>query len=361
MRKILTVLLVLVVAAVMTLSGCGEKESEESPVTYEIAMVTDTASIEDGAFNEAVWDGIEDFVDENPVSYKAYLTTEDTTDAYLRTVKEAIDGGAKLVIASGSTFSNTIYQAQSEYPEVSFVLIDGCPQDADGTDGEIRKNTAAVTFAEEQAGYLAGYAAVCDGYKKLGFIGGKELLPVQRFGWGFIQGADEAARERSISGIEVRFGYAGTFDADSQTEKLAEDCYAKGTEVIFACAGGSNRSIMKAAEKNKGKVIGVDVDQSDESDTVLVSAVKNLDVAVSDILWEYYGDDAFAGGQQIQLTAENGGVGLSMDASRMKHFSKTDYEEIFKKLADKTLTPQSEGIKSPTDLASGRVKVDLIK
>ncbi|MCI7300551.1 BMP family ABC transporter substrate-binding protein [Ihubacter massiliensis] len=350
------------IAALMVagLAGCGKK-AEEKPVTYEIAMVTDTNSIQDGAFNQAVWDGIEDFVEEKPVSYKAYLTTEDTTDGYLRAVKDAVDGGAKIIIAAGSAFGNTIDQAQSEYPQVSFALIDGRPQDGEGNDAEVRKNTTAITFAEEQAGYLAGYAAVKEGYKKLGFLGGKEEPPVQRFGYGFIQGADDAAKESSLAGIQVCYGYTGTFNEDEAVQSQAAAWYEKGTEVIFAGAGAAGRSIMKAAEEKHGRVIGVDLDQSKDSKTVIFSAVKNIRPAISDILWEYYEDNEFAGGKVIVLDAKTQGVGLAMNPSTMNKFSSDDYDQLYKKLADGAVTVKREDIKDAGALATDRVNVKIEK
>ncbi len=47
----------------------------------------------------------------------------------------------------------------------------------------------------KKLGYLAGYAAVKDGYTKLGFMGGMAVPAVVRFGYGFVQGAEMAATE----------------------------------------------------------------------------------------------------------------------------------------------------------------------
>ena len=39
---------------------------------------------------------------------------------------------------------------------------------------------------------MAGYAAVKLGYKHLGFLGGMKVPAVTRFGYGYVQGANEA-------------------------------------------------------------------------------------------------------------------------------------------------------------------------
>lgn len=336
-------------------SACGAGEPEEQ-VPYEIAMLSNTGSIEDGSFNQSVWRGIEAFVEEEPVSYKSYLTTEDSTDAFLRTIHEAVEGGAHIIIAAGSTFGEAIFQAQEEYPEISFVLMDGQPQGQDPSDIVVDKNTVAVLFAEEQAGFLAGYGAVKEDYRNLGFMGGKELDSVKRFGYGFIQGAQKAAEEQGAE-VQLRYTYTGTFSRNEAVEQKAADWYAGGTEVIFACAGDAGKSVMKAAEAKGGNVIGVDTDQSEQSETVLVSAVKNLDESVGDILRTYYCEDEFAGGQTIRLNAENLGIGLSMASSRMKNFTDRDYDEIFRALAEGEITVKGDDAESIKELDAGRVTV----
>lgn len=347
-----TLLICLLAVAV---AACGAREPEEQ-VLYEIAMLSNTGSIEDGSFNQSVWRGIEAFVEEEPVSYKSYLTTEDSTDAFLRTIDEAIDGGAKIIIAAGAAFAEAIYQAQEEYPEISFVLMDGQPEGKDSSDIVVDKNTVAILFAEEQAGFLAGYGAVKEGYRSLGFMGGKELASVKRFGYGFIQGAEKAAEEQGAE-IQLRYTYLGTFSRDKEVEQKAADWYEDGTEVIFACAGDAGKSVMKGAEAKSGKVIGVDTDQSQQSETVLISAVKNLDESVGDILRTYYCENEFAGGQTIRLSAENLGIGLSMDSSRMQNFTERDYDEIFRALAEGEITVKGDEVASIKELNAGRVEV----
>lgn len=352
-------LVCLIAAAAVILGACGEKEQEE-PILYEIAMLSNTSSVEDGSFNQTVWQGIESFVEEEPVSYKSYMTAEDSTDAFLRTIDEAIEGGAKIIIAAGSTFEEAIYEAQEEYPEVSFVLLDGEPKSGQSGDTAVGKNTVAVLFAEEQAGFLAGYAAVKEGCRQLGFMGGKELPPVQRFGYGFVQGAQQAAKETGVD-AEVRYMYSGTFSRSEEVEQQAARWYAKGTEIIFACAGDAGKSVMKAAERKNGKVIGVDTDQSGDSETVLFSAVKNLDESVGDILTTYYCENEFAGGQTIRLNAENAGIGLCLAEGRLHNFTARQYDEILRQLSEGRIQVKGDEIKDVRELETEHIRIKTEK
>ncbi len=350
----------LIVAALAFITACSP-QGEDKSVDYEIALIANADSIEDGSFNKAVWSGIESFVEEEPVSYKSYLATEDTTDAHLRIIDEAVKAGGKVIITTGPTFGNAVSEAQEEYPQVCFIMVDGQPQEEDGTSAAIDKNTLSLLFADEQAGYLAGYAAVKEGYRNLGFVGGRAYDSVRKFGYGFIQGADEAAKEISAKDIVLRYVYMDTFEQDENVEELSAGWYKKGTEVIFACAGGAGTSVMKAAEQAQGSVIGVDTDQSQESETVIVSAVKNLSESISEILATYYGADEFAGGQAILLSAETGGIGLSMESSRMKHFTDRDYDEVYRTLVEQQVAIKCEGIKDAKALETDRVTVELVE
>ncbi|MDR1664132.1 MAG: BMP family ABC transporter substrate-binding protein, partial [Clostridiales bacterium] len=110
-----------------------------------------------------------------------------------------------------------------------------------------------------------------------------------------------------------------------------------GVEVIFACGGAVGFSVMAAAEASGAKVIGVDVDQSGESDTVITSAMKGLQASVYDCVKAFY-DGEFPGGQHLVFTAENDGVGLPMSTSKFNTFSQADYDAIYAKLASNSIT-----------------------
>lgn len=330
MKKIVAVLLVLVLVFSLAACGGGETETPE-PTTYDIAMITDVGTIDDKSFNQGTWEGVVAYAEENGVSHKYYKPTEQSTDAYLAAIQLAVEGGAKVVVTPGFLFEEPIYLAQELYPEVNFILIDGTPHNADYSDFRTDPNTVGIFFAEEQSGYLAGYAAVKDGYTKLGFMGGMAVPAVVRFGYGFVQGAEDAAKELGLTSVDVKYHYTGGFDATPEVQTLATSWYAEGTEVIFACGGAVGFSVMSAAEASDGKVIGVDVDQSAESETVITSATKGLAAAVQEALAEYYAG-SFPGGETLTLGADMDGVALPMESSKFTTFSQADYDALYAKL-----------------------------
>jgi basic membrane protein A len=336
MKKLLSVMLVSVLLLGMTaLTGCGSKDTGTS--TYEIGMITDLGTIDDKSFNQGTWEGIVAYAEKNNITHKYYKPTEQSTDAYLAAIQLAVQGGAKVIVTPGYLFEEPIYKAQDLYPNVKFILIDGTPHNADYSNYKTASNTVGITFAEEQSGYLAGYAAVKDGYTKLGFMGGMAVPAVIRFGYGFVQGADAAAKEMGVSGIDIKYHYTGGFDATPEVQTLAASWYAEGTQVIFACGGSVGNSVMSAAEASKAKVIGVDVDQSPESATIITSAMKGLAAAVQATLEQYYAGK-FPGGQNLVFAADKNGVGLPMITSKFTKFTKAEYDAVFAKMAKNEIT-----------------------
>lgn len=320
---------------------------------YDLALITDLGTIDDKSFNQGSWDGLKDYAVKHKISYKYYQPTEKSTVAYLAAIELAVKGGAKLVVTPGFLFEEAVFLAQKSHPNTRFVLVDSIPR----KDGEsfIAKNTVGITYAEQEAGFLAGYAAVKDGMTKLGFMGGMAVPAVIRYGHGFVQGAEYAAQELGIKSVSIRYHYTGGFDANPEVQTLAASWYRSGTEVIFGCGGAVGNSVMAAAEATKtGKVIGVDIDQSVESPTVITSAMKNLGSSVYKLIEQHYAGK-FPGGGHIIFNAANGGVKLPMKTSKFKTFSQTDYDKIYAKLV-------SGGIKinSSIDIGANKLGTKIV-
>ncbi|MCR4739981.1 MAG: BMP family ABC transporter substrate-binding protein [Lachnospiraceae bacterium] len=325
--------LISIMTCLILLTGCGGQKAE-------IAMITDLGTINDGSFNQGTYSGVERYAGETGRSFTYYQPEDASEEAYVKSIKKAIKNDAKIIVLPGEIFEEAVYDVQKAYPKVNFVLIDGVPHDADYKDNTIGTNTRAVVFADEQAGFLAGYAAVRDGYTALGFLGGNPQDPVIRYGYGFVQGADYAAIELGVP-VRINYCYGMTFLESEDMKNLAGSWYDQGTQIIFACGGAMNRSVMKAAEEKGGRVIGVDVDQSRDSETVVTSAMKELGNAAYQGLKDYY-DGNFNGGNVITMNAANNGVGLPIDTSRFVNFTEGDYNAIYSQLVDEKLVPYAD-------------------
>lgn len=331
MKKITKVLLAVVLMT--SLVACQNKEgSQGNDKGAEIALITDVGTIDDGSFNEGSFNGVKAYGEEHGVTYDYYRPIKDETEAYYEEIVKAIeDGGAKVVVTPGFLFAQAVQKAQHEFPDVHFVFVDGVPATID-EEQDLADNTYSILYEEQQAGFLAGYAAVKDGYRKLGFIGGLKIPAVERFGIGFVYGAELAAQELGET-VEMHYNYSGKFEAAPEVKTLAAGWYAGGTEIIFTASGGANASVFAAAEETDGKVIGVDVDQYGDSETVVTSALKELELSVYEALEAHYKGE-FPGGTIYSYGVEDDGIGLSDKFDRFENFTKDDYEEIYSRLKE---------------------------
>ena len=277
MKKFLSMMMALAMLVACCTCAVGSAKADAGVIT-KVALVTDVGTIDDESFNQACWQGVEAWCKANNIEYTYYQPTEDSTDARVLSVAQAVNEGANVVVMPGYLFGATVLTVQDEFPDVYFIAVDGAAGDLTldySTFYDPSANVACMTFSEEQAGFLAGYAAVKEGYTKLGFLGGMAVPAVIRYGYGFVQGADAAAKEMDVK-VEMNYTYGGQFNGSPEITAKMEGWYQKGTEIVFACGGGIYTSALEAAEKNGGKVIGVDVDQSYISKLIVTSAMKQL-------------------------------------------------------------------------------------
>lgn len=373
MKKFLAMILALVMA--LSLVACGDKKddpktddnqgdnTEVTEITnadeiademtsedgkYEIAFVTDVGQLKDKSFNQGTFDGVKLYAANNGLSYKYYqpangdqATDDDRYDA----MKAAAEGGAKVIVAAGFMQATALTKAAAEFTDVKFVFVD---RDSAVTleDGTALKNVLGICFQEEQCGYLAGYAVVKEGYTKLGFTGGGggDNPACCRYGYGFVQGASAAAAEMGVK-VEMNYSwlYGASFSASTELQTMASGWYENGTEVIFACGGNMFQSVAAAAAANDGAVVGVDVDQSSQSDTVITSAMKGLSASVQWACGKVY-DGSFdeIGGTFVTLGAKDNAVGLPTATWSLTKWTVDDYNAMLAKMADGSLVVDND-------------------
>ena len=359
-RRFLTVAGAATAAAALT--ACGGSDSSSAAISggtdaaashsdagiQQVALCCNVGSVDDESFNQPCWEAIEAYMGENCQYYN--LSTEGTQEERETVIRQAVNDGADVVVCVSYQYGETMAWAAERYPDVKFIAVDVNKNDI-GTD-EVPENCYCFTFKEEQAGYLAGYAVVKDGYSKLGFLGGTAVPGVIRYGYGYVQGADAAAQELGQN-VEISYFYAGQFYGDANITSRMEGWYTSGTEIVFACGGGIYTSAVEAALKDNGYVIGVDVDQNyigakgvEEGtyayNPFVTSAMKNLSVALHDSLSKIDAGewDALAGTEANFGLEEGDYVGLPTDEDswNFKTFTVEDYEAVKEKIASGEIT-----------------------
>ena len=381
--------LVLASAMVASLVGCGSSAETETPSAAEtttteaatteaaatdaatteaaateaattdnsdkkIAMITDSGDITDESFNQITWETCVAYGEANGIETQYYKPAEDTDEERINAVDLAVAEGATVVVMPGYLFGPAIAEEQDLYPDVTFIAVDVTEGDIVNLAGEnvaLGSNVYICSFQEEQAGYLAGYAAVKDGYTSLGFLGGIAVPAVIRYGFGYIQGINAAAEEMGVD-VDVKYYYGGQFYGDDAITARMEGWYADGTQVVFACGGGIYTSAVDAAAQYNGKVIGVDVDQFPKiGDACITSAMKGLGSAVEAALDAYTsGNWSSIGGKSEQLGLTQGDyLGLpTADASwGFKTFTKDEYETVLNGIKDGSITVSNDTENQP--------------
>ena len=334
------------------LVGCGGG--------IDMALITDTGTIHDGSFNQGAYEGMVRYAQETDKEYKVYEPAASSKSELLKSIKQAVSDGADVIICPGVLFEEAVYTAQKKYKNVEFIIIDGEPHDSSYNNYDVRDNTMPILFSEEQAGFLAGYAAVRDNNTELGFLGGMNQDSVIKYGYGFVQGADYAAIEMGVD-VNIKYCYTNTFLESEEAKSLAERLYMHGTSVIFACGGSMGKSVIAAAEITGGKVIGVDSDQSGISKTVITSAKKSLANAVYTGVSNYY-DETLIGGTVYRMDAANDGISLEMEQSRFDTFSEVEYDAIYAQLVSGRIVPYaSSNYGNCSDLELVNTTVDFLE
>ncbi len=286
-------------------SDGGGEEASGSDIS--LAMITDSGDITDQSFNQTTYEACKVWAEANGVDFTYYKPDSDSDEARNASVDQAVAGGANVIMMPGYMFAAAVVAQSDLYPDVKFVALDVSagdicekgvgegydynPDNWDVTEYYNTDNVYCCTYQEEISGYMAGYAAVKLGYKHLGFLGGMSVPAVTRFGYGYVQGINDAAKELGIAGeVEVEYVCGGQFYGDADITGAMDTWYGtKGVEVVFACGGGIFTSAAEAAVKTGGKVIGVDsdqapiIDQTQEGLTV-TSAMKGLSTTVNTVL-----------------------------------------------------------------------------
>ena len=331
-------------------SAAASSAAEGGEKIVKVALTCDTGTIDDESFNQACWTAVSGYMGDN---CQYYIPEADASDEDRETmIRQAVNDGADVIVCVGYLYGASLAWAADQYPDVKFIAVDVTQGDI-GTD-TIPANCYCITFKEEQAGYLAGYAIAKDGKTKLGFLGGMAVPAVIRYGYGFVQGADAAAQELGQN-VEINYFYGGQFYGDANITSRMEGWYSNGTQVVFACGGGIYTSAVEAALKSKAYVVGVDVDQhyigekavaENGYNPFVTSAMKGLKEATVSALGNFFdGTWADIGGKVETLNLQAGDyVGLpTAEASwGFKTFTMDEYNKLIEDIRSGALTVSAE-------------------
>jgi len=337
-KKISACLMAVLLLAVFTV-GCSNNDAD-----LKIGMVTDTGSVEDSSYNQATWAGVVKAGQVLQLETQWAAPAELTDAAYLAAITGLYEDGCNLIVTPGYLFTDAVQSAREQYPDCRFICIDSTPE-------AMTENTVSVTFAEHQAGFLAGAAAALQLQEgEFGAVLGMEIPSVQRYNYGFQQGVRYAnqALGTNITLKEENFIYAGAFDNFTLGQQFAAQLYDKGVKCIFVSAGNTGSGVITEAKTRCANgtevwVIGSDVDQisagifEGNSSIILTSAIKRFADAAYNMIQSAVDDD-FPAGKTVVYDISNSGAGLPTKNANLTQEVMDTCTELAQQIADGSLT-----------------------
>lgn len=300
----------IVLAAVMGLSlvACGNDKSQSSTgSSLKIAVVSSPSGVDDGSFNQDIYNGIQKFIGENPDSTVTPIREESGDPAAAVQAVADVVADYDVIVCCGFQFAGIGNLAQDN-PDTKFVLIDSWPtiDTVEVKADEVIDNVYAAYYAEQESGFYAGMAAALSTESgKVAVVNGRAYPSNVNYQYGFECGVKYANETEGlnvevvelpsyagedVTGVNVGGNYVGDFSDEATGKILGNALINEGVDIMFVAAGGSGNGVFTAAKEAKGvKVIGCDVDQYDDgangdTNIVLTSGLKVMHDTVYNVL-----------------------------------------------------------------------------
>jgi basic membrane protein A and related proteins len=308
----------LAVAVAVVAAGCGSSKSSSGTTTappattsqggggggggtFKVGLSTDTGGLNDRSFNHLAYVGLQRAQKELGVQTR--VVTASSPADYIPNLTALARQGYDLIIGVGFTEINAMKAVATNFPKSHFAIVDVSNADEGGL-----KNVQGLLFKEQEAGYLAGYAAGLAakdrGGKMVSSVGGMKQPPVDRYIAGYQAGAKAA-----FPGVKLQNGYSQDFEKQALCKEVALNQIAAGSVVVFQVAGGCGLGALDAAKGKAVWGVGVDADQAYLGDYILTSALKRVDTSVFDAI-KSAKEGKFKGGTDAIYGLDVNGVGI---------------------------------------------------
>jgi basic membrane protein A len=305
-------------AVVAVAAGCGSSSKSGSGTTttapptttsqgggggetFKVGLSTDTGGLNDRSFNHLAFVGLQRAGKELGVQTRV-VTAASPAD-YIPNLTALARQHSDLIIGVGFTEINAMKAVAKNFPNSHFAIVDVSNADEGGL-----KNVQGLLFKEQEAGYLAGYAAGLAakdrGGNTVSSVGGMKQPPVDRYIAGYQAGAKAA-----FPGVKLLNGYSQDFEKQALCKEVALNQIAAGSVVVFQVAGGCGLGALDAAKGKGVWGVGVDADQAYLGDYILTSALKRVDTSVFDAI-KNAKDGDFKGGTDTIYGLAVDGVGI---------------------------------------------------
>jgi basic membrane protein A len=321
----------LVTALALVAAGCGSKKSSSGSTTttkastFKVGLSTDTGGLNDRSFNHLAYVGLQRA--QTQLGVETRVITAASSSDYVPNLTALARQGYDLVIGVGFTEINAMKAVAKQFPKTHFAIVDVSNADEGGL-----KNVEGLLFKEQEAGYLAGFAAGLAAKERGGnavsSVGGQKQPPVDRYIAGFQAGAKAA-----FPGVQTLNDYSNDFEKPALCKNKALIQIAAGSVVVFQVAGGCGLGALDAAREKAVWGVGVDADQGYLGSYVLTSALKRVDTSVFDAIKDAK-EGNFKGGTDAVYGLDVGGVGIGKFSPKAPAGIAAKVQQIKQQIAD---------------------------
>jgi basic membrane protein A len=322
----------LVTALALVAAGCGSKKSSSGSTTtttqaaaFKVGLSTDTGGLNDRSFNHLAYVGLKRA--QAQLGVQTRVVTAASSSDYIPNLTALARQGYNLVIGVGFTEIDAMKAVAKQFPKTHFAIVDVSNADEGGL-----KNVEGLLFKEQEAGYLAGYAAGLAakdrGGKAVSSVGGQKQPPVDRYIAGFQAGAKAA-----FPGVRTMNGYSNDFEKLALCKEVALNQISDGSVVVFQVAGGCGLGALDAAKEKSVWGVGVDADQGYLGSYVLTSALKRVDTSVFDSIKDAK-DGHFKGGTDAVYGLDVNGVGIGKFSPKAPAGIPAKVQQVKQQIAD---------------------------
>ncbi len=349
-KRFLTFLLAGAVLASIT--ACGD--SADTP-RYAVTLISEP---KDGSAQSQIRSAVEQAASDGGYISRVYTSADKTEEALEDVFDQVSNEKIKLAIAYGEEMEIPVYNAQKNHRKIKYALIDGVPRKAEGESEEIRDNTISAGIAQEDLGFLAGYAAVRNGARQLAFIAGERSEKNLRCAGGFVQGCMSAASEMSLGNDAVKITgvYAGSDDLTPLRMSDALSLYSDGAEIIFTVGANIGTAVGRAASVKNMPFICGGADLREDNATCLFSVVPAYDSVAKAVIKDFEDDKAFRGGEKVYYGIADDSVKMAVDYSDLSTLKQGDIDTVIARIKAGEITISAEEVKT----GSAQVKLTLI-
>ncbi len=350
-----------------TAQAAGAQEGDTSKVGLDdfafkplkIAVVSSPSGVDDGSFNQNIYEGVLMFLDMSGDSSVTAIR-EETGDVAkcIETVQDIV-ADYDVIVCCGFQFAG-ISDIATSNPDVKFLLIDTDPSDAEGNPIEL-ENVYAMTFKEQEGGFCAGLAAALETKtNKVAVVNGIAYPSNVNYQYGFMSGVNYANKYygtnaeiveldsyagEDVTGKNVGGNYIGSFGEEETGKAVGKALIDQGCDILFVAAGASGNGVFTAAKEAEDVyVIGCDTDQYDfgkngDKNIVLTSALKVMDNNVCGQLVNISTDNFE--GKNALLGADTFSTGYVFADGRCQLSEDTikKIDEAFEKVSKGTVVP----------------------